>query len=209
MILTMQNRLKLLVFIGGGVLIVAGFFTDGPQVAGITVGRLGIVSTVLITVIGVFDRWLWRVPAFVRILRTGPVLRGTWKGRLISTYDQQSRRVYLSVRQRFTEIEVRMMTEESTSETTSSQLLRRPEDLSVIEYSYSNIPRATVRDRSEVHFGTARLECTGQVPSRLEGAYWTDRRTTGEIELTTRVPVLLQSYAEAEAYDFGDGQDQP
>jgi hypothetical protein len=205
MIFSMQNRLKVLVFIGAGVLIVAGFFTDGPKVAGITVGRLGIVSTVLIAAIVAFDRWLWRIPLIVRLLSTGPVLRGTWKGELLSTYDNQRRPVFLAVRQSFTEIEVRMMTEESTSETTSCQLLRKPEGLAVLEYSYENIPRAPVRDRSEIHFGSARLECTGQVPTRIEGTYWTDRRTTGEMEFTLRVDAILQRYAEADGYDFGGG----
>lgn len=202
MIFSLQNRLKVLVFFGAGVLIVAGFFTDGPQVAGITVGRLGIVSTVLIVAIVVFDRWLWRIPLVVRLLRTGPVLRGTWKGELLSTYDNQWRPVFLAVRQSFTEIEVRMMTEESTSETTSCQLLRKPEDLAILEYSYGNIPRATVRDRSEVHFGSARLECTGQAPERMEGTYWTDRRTTGEMTFTSHVDAILQSHPEADAYDL-------
>lgn len=203
MIFSMENRLKVLVFIGAGVLIVAGFFTDGPKVAGITFGRLGIVSTVLIAAIVAFDQWLWRIPLVVRLLRTGPVLRGTWKGELLSTYDNQRRPVFLALRQSFTEIEVRMMTEESKSETTSCQLLRKPEGLAVLEYSYENIPRATVRDRSEVHFGSARLECTGQVPTRIEGSYWTDRRTTGEMEFTLRVDAILQRYAEADGYDFG------
>lgn len=202
MIFSLQNRLKILVFIGAAVLTITGFFTDGPDIAGITVGRLGIVASVLIGLIVVFDRWLWRLPLVVRLFRTGPVLRGTWKGELLSTYDNTRRPVYLAVRQRFTEVEVRMMTEESTSETTSCQLLRKPEDLSILEYSYSNVPRATVRSRSEVHFGSARLESTGQVPSRIEGTYWTDRQTTGEMEFTSHVGAILQSYAEAEHHDF-------
>ncbi|MDZ7733896.1 MAG: hypothetical protein U5R31_13280 [Acidimicrobiia bacterium] len=202
MIFSIQNRLKILVFIGAGVLVIAGFFTEGPQVAGITVGRLGIVSTVLIGIIVAFDRWIWRIPLVVKWLRTGPVLRGTWKGELVSTYDDRRRPVYVAIRQRFTEIEVRMMTKESTSETSSSQLLRKPEDLSVLEYSYSNVPRATVRHRSEVHFGSARLECTGQVPTRIEGSYWTDRRTTGEMVFESRKSQIVQSYAEADELDW-------
>jgi len=199
MILSTQNRLRMLVYLGAGLLIAAGFFTDGPKVAGITVGRLGIVSSVMVAAITVFNRWLWRLPPVVRILRTGPVLRGTWKGELISTHDNVRRTVYLAVRQTFAEIEVRMLTEESTSETSSCQLMRKAEGLSVLEYSYGNVPRATVRDRSEVHFGAARLECTGQQPTRIEGAYWTDRRTTGEMDLVRHCDAILQTFADAEA----------
>ncbi len=202
MIFSTQNRLRILVYLGGGTLVVAGFFTDGPKVAGVTVGRLGIVSSVLVALLWVFNRWLWRVPLIVRVLNTGPVLRGTWKGKLTSRFDDQRRPVYLAVRQSFTEIEIRMLTEESTSETTSSQLLRRPEGLAVVEYAYNNIPRATVRDRSSVHFGAARLECTGQRPTRLEGGYWTDRGTTGDIELIQHTATILQTFADAEQHVF-------
>ena len=202
MIFSIQNRLRILVYLGGAVLILAGFLTDGPEVAGITFGRLGIVSTVLVAILWVFNRWLWRLPPIVKLLRTGPVLRGTWKGELVSTYDKKHRPIYLAIRQTFTEIEVRMLTEESTSETSSSQLLRRPEGLAILEYAYSNIPRATVRDRSEVHFGAARLECTGQLPTRIAGTYWTDRRTTGEMTLSQHAGAILQTFADAAAHDF-------
>lgn len=202
MIFSIQNRLRLLVFVGAGVLIIVGFLTDGPEVAGITVGRLGIVASVLVAAIAVFNRWLWRIPGVVGLLKTGPVLRGTWKGELLSAYDNRRRTVYLAVRQSFTEIEVRVMTEESTSETSSSQLLHQPEDLAILEYIYSNTPRPIVRHRSDIHYGTARVEGTGQRPTRLQGSYWTDRGTIGEIELFAHTGKILQTFAGAEEHPF-------
>jgi hypothetical protein len=59
-----------------------------------------------------------------------------------------------------------------------------------------------VRDRSEPHFGAARLECTGQTPTRLTGVYWTDRLTRGDMEFSQHAPQVLQTFAEAEAH-FG------
>ncbi len=198
MIFSMKNRLKMLIFLSAGLFIAIGFFTPGPEVAGVTIGRLGLLESVLGALIVAFNRWLWRVRPFCW-MKTGPDLRGTWKGTMTSTFDNQTRTAYIAIRQTFSEIEVRLLTEESTSETTSSQLLRRPDDLSIIEYSYNNVPRALVRKRSEIHFGAARLECTGQSPDRIEGSYWTDRKTTGELVFVGRSKKVIQTFAEASA----------
>jgi SMODS-associating 2TM, beta-strand rich effector domain len=151
-IFSLRNRLKLLIYFGAALLILIGLFDNGPKVAGITFGRLGLVEAGLFAAILLFNRWAWRLPGVVAVLRTGPVLRGTWKGTTTSTYDGQTRTAYIAVRQTFAEIEVRLISEESTSETTSCQLIRRPDGLTIVEYSYANTPRASVRHRSELHF---------------------------------------------------------
>jgi len=87
-------------------------------------------------------------------------------------------------------------------------LIRQSDGLAVIEYAYSNTPRAMVRDRSAPHFGTARLECTSQRPTHLQGNYWTDRRTTGELTFTEHTGKVLQTFADAEAH-FGKGPKAP
>jgi hypothetical protein len=200
MIFSLRNRLKILIYVGAGTLLLLGFLTKGPRVAGITVARLGIVETVIFVVIVAFNQWLWRQPLVVDALRTGPVLRGTWKGTSRTTHDGRERTAYLCIRQTFAELEVRLLSEESTSDTTSCQLVRKFDGLSVIEYSYTNTPLASVRDRSSLHLGAARLESTGQRPHRLEGSYWTDRRSTGDLTFTEHTPKILQSFADAESY---------
>lgn len=42
--------------------------------------------------------------------------------------------------------------------------------------------RASVHERSEVHHGSFKLDIGGQPVDRLEGYYWTDRNTMGELE---------------------------
>ena len=46
-------------------------------------------------------------------------------------------------------------------------------------YSYQNIPQAQFRENSPMHYGTAFLEIVAK--SKLEGNYFTDRKTTGHI----------------------------
>src|SRR5687767_5494889 len=61
-------------------------------------------------------------------------------------------------------------------------------------YSYMSTPRLTVRDRSSMHHGTALLEIRNTPTKELCGEYWTDRRSTGEIELTLRESRLLDAF---------------
>ncbi|MBL4664165.1 MAG: hypothetical protein JKY22_11575 [Flavobacteriaceae bacterium] len=46
-----------------------------------------------------------------------------------------------------------------------------------------NTPKPSVRERSEIHYGTTRLEFKGFKVNELEGEYWTSRETTGELKL--------------------------
>jgi SMODS-associating 2TM, beta-strand rich effector domain len=51
---------------------------------------------------------------------------------------------------------------------------------------YRNTPRLSVRHRSPIHHGALMLDISGEPASQLEGFYWTDRRTMGELELDQR-----------------------
>ena len=80
-----------------------------------------LVVGILILLQVVFDRWLWRVPAVARVLRC-PVLRGTWKGQLRSTWEDSKTGqriepidVFLVVRQTYSTVSIRLMTAESSS----------------------------------------------------------------------------------------------
>jgi hypothetical protein len=50
-------------------------------------------------------------------------------------------------------------------------------------YSYLSKPKANIRDRSPIHDGTALLTIQGEKENKLEGEYWTNRATTGEMYL--------------------------
>jgi hypothetical protein len=46
-----------------------------------------------------------------------------------------------------------------------------------------NTPKAGVRERSEIHYGSTILNFDGFNVTKMDGEYWTDRKTTGEIIL--------------------------
>jgi hypothetical protein len=49
-------------------------------------------------------------------------------------------------------------------------------------YSYENEPKATLRNRSPIHYGTARLSINDD-NTVMKGEYWTSRQTKGEMTL--------------------------
>jgi hypothetical protein len=44
----------------------------------------------------------------------------------------------------------------------------------------------SVRNRSAMHYGALQLSVAGSPPERIEGQYWTDRDTKGELSLADR-----------------------
>jgi hypothetical protein len=54
-------------------------------------------------------------------------------------------------------------------------------------YSYLNTPKASIRDRSAIHYGSTLLTYEGYLVNEMEGEYWTSRETTGEIHLKKEV----------------------
>lgn len=204
MILSLRNRLKILIYLGAGLLFVIALVDKGPGIAGLTINRLAVIEAALFLIMTIFDRWLWRYRVVVWALKSGPVVRGTWKTELRSSFNDQTYEAYIVFRQTYTHIDARLMTAESTSESTSCQLTAGPEGLAIIDYVYQNTTRPTVRDASPIHFGAARIECVGAWPRRMEGMYWTDRMTRGELVLAERSAGLAQTFDDARALFSGD-----
>lgn len=198
MVLTLRNRLKLLIYVGVGLVLLLSMVGNGEGL-GISLQRLTYVEAGLFLLIVLFERWLWKQRLFLKFLRTGPLLRGTWKGVIRPTGDGDPEiPAFLSVEQTFSSISLRLMTHESVSESKAVHLSIRDDGLGVVEYSYQNDPRDSVRDRSEIHYGAVRLEASGDIPDLLTGSYFTDRRTKGELEFDGHNPAVSHSHASAE-----------
>ena len=59
---------------------------------------------------------------------------------------------------------------------------------------YRNTPKVQVRPRSEIHHGAMWLRLQDDPEASLEGHYWTDRNTRGDIRLSNRRSKLVFSY---------------
>ena len=101
------------------------------------------------------------------------------------------------MRQTFWSVAITLISHESKSRSTSALLEDGGHQQFELVALYRNTPRASVRGRSEVHHGAVRLEICGQPVSRLEGYYWTDRNTIGELTFAARSRKIVDSFAAA------------
>ena len=72
-----------------------------------------------------------------------------------------------------------LTTKESRSKAITADIINRDGEY-ILCYSYLNRPKVEIRERSEIHYGTSILSI-GEKSQTLEGEYYTDRNTAGDI----------------------------
>lgn len=156
-----------------------------------------------------FDKWMWCWPG-VRSVVGRPLVHGTWAATLTVNPDSHipegGNRGPISavvvIEQSFWSIHVRLMSSESTSESTSASLLKNGHGAQhVLTYAYVNKPKQEHRPRSNPFTGAGQFRVQGKSPTRIVGTYWTDRLTCGDMDLTlldrkTDYPTLDEALAQ-------------
>jgi hypothetical protein len=148
-----------------------------------------ISTTISINIViwAIFIKKLWKLKLFYPWLVQVPDLSGDWQGELKSNWDDSKKElipIKARIRQTFLNIQVEFSTDESRSYSIGASFnicIQRGQEQLI--YTYLNTPRAGVRDRSEIHYGSAILEIDGFKNDSLIGEYWTSRETYGEITL--------------------------
>jgi len=204
------SRLHITVFLAIAVIV----WVVSLMISGIPIGwkhftPFGITVSALAVIGSLSEYVLWKKEALFFLFRK-PNLIGTWKTTLQSNYiDPKTKRqidpidCFVSVTQRFSKIQFRLMTEESQSWFVSADFIESNKDDGFELFGiYTNEPRIDLRqNRSEIHYGALKLELHGSVkyPASLRGEYWTDRSTQGSLHLTNRIEAQLTSFEEANA----------
>src|SRR5258708_10289638 len=92
----------------------------------VTYAKAIVTATSVVTLfLLAFDRWLWRYVPF-RWLTTRPVLHGTWKAELRTTYGERADEIiesYLVIRQTYSRICIDMLFDRSNSRSMSGDLV--------------------------------------------------------------------------------------
>lgn len=125
-----------------------------------------------------YIQWLWRINP----LEKTPRLKKFYKGTLVSTFDKSSRVIEISIKQTLLSVRVYVLTHESSSRSITSNIYEDHGQM-FLSYGFINVPKATARDKSEIHYGMCMLNVDD--PKALTGQYFTDRNTTGDMELRT------------------------
>lgn len=166
--------------------------------------KLPLVVTIEALLWLIFTTWGWKLRFFQSWLIVEPIIEGTWTGNLVTTWQDPETGenpdpipIVLTIIQSFYKISCSIYTNESTSTSYSASIYNdNNSGAHYYIYSYTNKSKASVRDRSEFHDGTAKLRIIGGGQSKLEGDYWTTRKSTGDMELTFHSKHLVTSYGE-------------
>jgi|SRR5215217_214696 len=151
-----------------------------------------------------FDKWGWKLQVLHSWLVPFQDLSGTWKGTLQTTWmnPENLQRpgpipVFLVIRQTYSTVSVRVLTEESESDLMVGKVVFVEDDLADLVGVYRNTPKQAVRHRSPIHHGAFRLRIEGAPLTALAGEYWTDRKTQGELRLGEHVKGLAYGFEHA------------
>ena len=125
-----------------------------------------------------YEKCLWKYNPFEKT----PALRKKYKGTLRSVYDGIEREAVLEINQTLLSISVVFIAEESRSNSVSASIEKIQGEW-YLTYCYLNVPKASIRDRSAIHYGTALL-CI-ENPEEISGEYFTDRTTKGDMNFVS------------------------
>lgn len=162
-----------------------------------------LVVNVVLVVMYVFNKWLWRLP-LLSTLFNRPVLAGTWKGELRSTWKDQHTGAagepvlaFLVVRQTYESLSIQVVTAESESESLNAVVQGNRDGVPEVVTIYRANPKLLLRARSPIHYGAMRLRVHRNPALRLEGEYWTDRDTKGQAVFSEHVSKVYSAFSSA------------
>ena len=184
----------------------------------VTLAHVRPFSAVVATLVGLgslFEVVLWRSKWLHGWLVKRPDLRGTWRVEVKSSYTKPETGesvpivCYMGVEQTLSKLQMHLMTPESESWFIADTVRSSPSGngYQVIGV-YTNEPTIHLRNEriSEMHQGAIILETHGEQvrPVTLTAKYWTDRKTTGTMDFTSRVERVYTRFADADRV-FIDG----
>jgi hypothetical protein len=192
---------RIVIFLAAVVWLVVCLISDSPVDQG-ALRALGISSSVVVLLLLGFDYWLWRW--FPQAITKRPLLDGTWKARL--DYEAggggiESKDCFMVIRQTYSDISVCMLFDISSSQSNSAGIALDKGRCS-LWFSYWSSAETLAREGNAPHRGAAELIVSRKPKIRLEGDYWTERKTKGKIMAEARSKHHYDDFASASAGDY-------
>lgn len=149
------------------------------------------VVTIDIILIFIFTQFAWKLKLFKGWLVPFPDLNGSWSGAIYSSWINPETKdstppipVLLVINQSFFNISCKMMTGEMDSYSISEGFkISAERQIKQLMYIYISKPRISLDSRSLPHDGAIVFDIVEKPERKLKGRYWTERKTTGEINL--------------------------
>jgi len=160
-------------------------------------------SSVVILFLLVFDNWLWRYRPF-RWFISRPVLHGTWKTELGTTFEGRADEIieaYLVVRQTYSRICVDMLFDRSGSRSMSGDLVNES-GRCTLYYIFHSHAHTRHRDGNPPSRGGAALVVAREPQTHIEGDYWMERGTRGDLRTVGHSPKTFDTFTAAQAATY-------
>ncbi|MER7417754.1 hypothetical protein ABT346_13390 [Micromonospora peucetia] len=194
---------RIVVFLAAGIWLLLALVLGVP-VDQAWLRYLGAVAAVAVILILAFDLFAWRWLPYWLVKR--PMLRGTWKARLRSSWldsdgHQVEKTCYIVIDQTFSKVSIAMIFDISDSTSVAADIVSegsRP----ILSCTYRSSAHALSQSDNPPHRGALSLYVAMSSRVSLEGDYWTERKTTGRIATVGRSKKLAGSHKEAEALSF-------
>ncbi|MCT1399014.1 hypothetical protein M4D81_08300 [Paenibacillus sp. p3-SID867] len=182
--------------------------------AGDFFGLLPRVVTIDLLFITIFIKWGWKLRIFKGWLVPFPNLNGTWLGEIQSNWVNPETGestppipAMLTVKQSFSHISCLMQTKEMRSYSIIEGFcIDDNRQLKQLSYIYTCKPRNKYNNRSLPHDGSLVFNIIESSCRKLDGRYWTERRTFGEIcmefysdKLLEELPLEISQHPVSEA----------
>lgn len=167
-------------------------FTLGFDLPGWWRFIVSFLPTLAVAGVVAWDLWLWRLPGVQRLVRR-PDMRGLWKVTLTPHPDSHIPEGgnrgpiagFLEVKQSFWAVHLRLYTDQSASKSTATTWLPAYESsVDNLTFTYDNFPKVSESHRSMRSAGACNLNPISLKPEEVEGTYFTDRFTKGDMVLT-------------------------
>lgn len=178
---------------------------SGQQLSSDLLRPLSSVTSAVVLLSIAFELWLWKLPLLHGWFVKRPVIEGTWRAQLRSNWKDASGATippiegYVVIRQTLLSLSMRLMTKESASHLVGTEIVCAADGLYCVSGIYRNEPRYQDRTHSQIHFGAVWLRVIDTPTQMLEGHYWTDRNTAGEMQLTEKRKEKFQDFESARA----------
>lgn len=203
----MQLRTAVTIILGGSVLvwIMALCLFRYPLTPDL-LKPFGLTSTIVSFGAVMFEKYVWRWGILRGWLVERPFLGGTWRAVLHSTYEKDGVRippkeVFVVIRQTLTSMTFRLYTDRARSHSLAESIYKEQKDLYALSISYQSDPAIDQRNgQSEIHYGAALFNHIDGGRGPITGHYFTDRKTSGSLELIERKNAYATSFAEAASH---------
>lgn len=204
---------RIAIFLSAAIALIAVWLTTGKFDLTYT---KAIVSASSIVIIGLlaFDSWAWRFWPF-RLFVSKPVLHGTWKLEQRTSYEARAHETiegYLVIDQRFSGIrQIRGLYEISHSHSLAADIAVDRSHCT-LSFIFRTEAGTMHRDGNPPSRGAAVLQIGRQPQLHLQGDYWMERGTKGNLKSVGYSRKLYGTFASAQSADFardGDATSPP